>query len=131
MKISKYSYRVCFLLFFVITLLEFILIEAFSWAGFHGFGDVPMVYTGIGVLAIYLWIFFPGSALVIFNVIMLCRLKPPIGALGKYILTALSGIGAGIIIFQLDTYTIRILWQLIKIIIYFLEHSAWMEYPAP
>ena len=131
MKINKYSYRVCFLLFFVITLLEFILIEAISWAGFHGFGDVPMVYTGIGVLAIYLWTFFPGSALVIFYVIMLCRLKPPIGALGKYILTALSGIGAGIIIFQLDTYTIRILWQLIKIIIYFLEHSAWMEYPAP
>ena len=131
MKIKKYPYQICFLLFFVITLLEFILIEAFTWAGFHGFGDPPMVYTIQGALAIYLWTFFPGSALVIFYVIMLYRLKPPIGALGKYILTALSGIGAGIIIFLSDTYTVRILWQLIKIIIYLLEHSAWMEYPAP
>lgn len=131
MKIKKYPYQICFLLSFVITLLEFILIEAFTWAGFRGFGDPPMVYTKQGALAINLLTFFPGSALVIFYVIMLYRLKPPIGALGKYILTALSGIGTGIIIFQSDTYTVRILWQLIKVIIYLLEHSAWMEYPAP
>ena len=131
MKIEKYSYRLCFLLFFAITLLEFILIEAFIWAGFHGFGDPPMVYTRKGTLAINLWTFFPGSALVIFYVIMLYRLKPPISALGKYILTALSGIGAGIIIFLSDSYTVRILWQLIKVIIRLIEHSAWMEYPAP
>lgn len=131
MKINKYSYHVCFLLFFLITLLEFILFEAFTWAGFHGFGDPPMVYTTHGVLAINFWAFFPGSALVIFYVIMLYRLKPPTSAFWKYILTALSGIGTGIIIFQSDTYTVRILWQLIKVIIYLLEHSAWMEYPAP
>lgn len=131
MKIKKYPYQICFLLSFVITLLEFILIEAFTWAGFRGFGDPPMVYTKQGALAINLLTFFPGSALVIFYVIMLCRLKPPTSAFWKYILTALSGIGAGIIIFLSDTYTVRILWQLIKIIIYFLEHSAWMEYPAP
>lgn len=131
MKTKKFSYRVCFLLFLMFTLREFILIEAISWAGWHGFGDIPMVYTRQGELAIYFLAFFPGLTLIIFYVIMLYRLKPPVGAFLKYIFTALSGIGAGIIIFLSDTYTIRILWQLIKVIIYLLEHSAWMEYPAP
>lgn len=131
MKTKKYSYRVYFLLFLLFTLREFILIEAVSWAGWHGFGDIPMVYTRYGELAINFLAFFPGLTLIIFYVIMLYRLKPPAGAFLKYILTALSGIGAGIIIFQIDTYTVRILWQLIKVIIYLIEHSAWMEYPVP
>ena len=131
MKIKKYSYQICFLLFFVITLFEFILIEAFTWAGFRGFGDPPMVYTRQGALAINLLTFFPVSALIIFYVIMLYRLKPPTGAFWKYILTAVSGIGTGIIIFLSDTYAGRILWKLIKVTIRFIEHSAWMEYPAP
>lgn len=134
MKMNKHPYRHCFLLFLIITLLDCILTESFLWAGFHGFGDPPMEYTRLGELAANVWLLSPyliGLIIIIFLVWKLYRQRQPARIYFQYILTILGGIGTGVFIFYLDAYTIRIIQQFVKIIIFFIEHSAWMEYPAP
>ncbi|MCM1125641.1 MAG: hypothetical protein NC429_04145 [Lachnospiraceae bacterium] len=131
MKRNKAPYRICFLLFLLTALLECIMIEAFMWAGFHGFGDPPMIYTSQGNLAVNILTFLPGAILIIFYVLKLYRWKLPAGICWKYIFTALCGIGIGIILFFADACAGQILQPFVKQIIRLLEHSAWMEYPAP
>lgn len=134
MEIRKHPYWCCFLLFLTIALLECILTESFVWAGFHGFGDPPMEYTWLGELAANIHLLLPcltGFIIIVIFVWKLHRLRQPTRIYFQYTLTVLGGIGTGVFIFYLDAYTIRIIQQLVKIIIFFIEHSVWMEYPAP
>lgn len=134
MKTKRHHHQICFLLFLTAALLECIFIETIAWAGFNGFGGVTMVYTRKGAAATDMLILFPCLICLVFtvsSVIELYRQKSPTKRYFQFILTALCGIGTGILIFILDTYTIRIIWHFIKIMIGFIKHSSWMEYPIP
>lgn len=135
MKTKRHHRRICFLLFLTAALLEYIFIETFLWAGFHGFGSgTIIVYTKRGRVATDMLILFPCLiclVFTVFSVIELYRQKSPAKRYFQFILTALCGIGTGILIFILDTYTMRIIWHFINIMIGVIEHSSWMEYVIP
>lgn len=138
-----------FLLYFAVfaafSLVESVLVESFLWAGFHGFGCIAMEYTKQGKQAAGILLLSP--CLICFTIIIFFITafhkqeqsvkvyfkvhKPIQGKLCIWLTAALCGICTGVIIFLLDSYTLRILWNLIYKLIYLIEHSAWMKYPAP
>lgn len=139
LKNEKYIFSFCFVVFAAASLMESVLIESFLWAGFHGFGDIAMEYTkqgeraaGILLLSPYLVCFVVMFFFItIFHKPKQKTHKPAHSTRRVGCAAALFGTGIGIILFLLDSYTLRILWNLIYKLINFIEHSAWMKYPVP
>lgn len=139
LKNEKYIFSFYFAVFAAASLTESVLIESFLWAGFHGFGDIAMEYTkqgrraaGILLLSPYLVCF----VVIIFFITIFHRTKqkthkPAHSTCCVGCAAALFGTGTGIILFLLDSYTLRILWNLIYKLINLIQHSAWMNYPVP
>lgn len=139
LKNEKYIFSFYFVVFAAASLTESVLIESFLWAGFHGFGDIAMEYTkqgeraaGILLLSPYLVCF----VVIIFFISIFHKPKqkthnPTHSTHRIGCAAALFGTGTGIILFLLDSYTLRISWILIYKLINLIEHSAWMKYPMP
>ncbi|MGN0376268.1 MAG: hypothetical protein ACI4ED_01405 [Suilimivivens sp.] len=105
MKIKQHPYLICFFVFTFLTFAELIIVNAFSWASFAGFGFGNLKYSEAGITAYYICISIPFSIGFIFFVARLVTLHHQNEALIKYfsyILTTILGISTGIIFFLFD-----------------------------
>ena len=104
-KIKQHPYFICYFVFTFLTFSEYIIVNAFSWASFAGFGFGNLEYSKAGITAYHICIsipFFTGFILFIAGSITLYRRKEAFIKYFLYIATAISGIGTGIIVSLFD-----------------------------
>lgn len=106
-------YKKFFLTYTLITILELMILCAFAWATFSSPGTGPLEYTDTGEIAqniIHLPL-LSGLGIFLAKIISLHRKRENRKTYFMYILAGICGIMLGVIIFLLDTFTVRILWN--------------------
>lgn len=133
-KIKQHPYFICYFVFTLLAFSEYIIVNAFSWASFAGFGFGNLEYSKAGITAYYICISIPFSVGSIFSIATLIAFYHRKEAFIKYflyIVTAISGIGTGIIVSLFDDSLGGYIWYyaggciLTKII----RAMEWLEFP--
>ena len=133
-KINQHPYFTCFFVFALLTFTEYILVNAFSWASFAGFGFGNLEYSKTGITAYYICISIPfviGFILFIARSITLYRRKEAFIKYFLYIVTAISGVGTGIIVSLFDDSLGGYIWYYAGggILIKMIRAMEWLEFP--
>lgn len=133
-KINQHPYFTCFFVFALLTFTEYILVNAFSWASFAGFGFGNLEYSKTGITAYYICISIPFSVGSIFSIATLIAFYHRKEAFIKYflyIVTAISGIGTGIIVSLFDDSLGGYIWYYAGggILIKMIRAMEWLEFP--
>lgn len=127
-------YKKFLLTYILITILELIILCAFAWATFSSAGTGPLAYTDTGEIAINI-IYLPllsGLGIFLTKMISLYRKRENRKTYFMYILAGICGIMLGVIIFWLDTFTVRILWNTgIYPLIRIIHELRWVGFPYP
>ena len=126
---------ISFILFYMlIAILQSIIRNAVAWStyGGPGFGELEITHTGeIALMGIYLIPYPLGFGVFIDKMISLYRKKEKLRTYLLYVPACTSGIVLGIIIFWLDTYTIRFSWIFVDVLILIIRAVRWVDYPIP
>ena len=134
MKNNK-MYQKFLLTYTLITILELMILCAIAWATFSSAGTGPLAYTDTGEIAINIIYHLPllsGLGIFLAKMISLYRKRENRKTYFMYILAGICGIMLGIIIFLLDTLTVRILWNTgIYPVIRIIHKLRWVGYPYP
>lgn len=133
-KINQHPYFTCFFVFALLTFTEYILVNAFSWASFAGFGFGNLEYSKTGITAYYICIsipFFIGFIFSIATLITFYRRKEVFIKYVFYIVATLSGIGTGIIVSLFDDSLGGYIWYYAGggILIKMIRAMEWLEFP--
>lgn len=133
-KIKQHPYLIWFFVFTLLTFTEYILVNAFSWASFAGFGFGNLEYSKTGITAYYICIsipFFIGVIFFISGLITLYRRKEAFTKYFFYIVTAISGIGTGIIVSLFDDSLSGYIWYYAGggILTKMIRAMEWLEFP--
>ena len=133
-KIKQHPYFICYFVFTFLTFSEYIIVNAFSWASFAGFGFGNLEYSKAGITAYHICIsipFFTGFILFIAGSITLYRRKEAFIKYFLYIVTAISGIGTGIIVSLFDDSLGGYIWYYAGggILIKMIRAMEWLEFP--
>lgn len=133
-KIKQHPYLIWFFVFTLLTFTEYILVNAFSWASFAGFGFGNLEYSKAGITAYYICIsipFFIGVIFFIAKFISFYHRKEAFIKYFLYIVTTILGIGTGIVVSLFDDSLGGYIWYyagggiLTKII----KAMEWLEFP--
>lgn len=128
-------YKRFLLVYTLITILELMILCAIAWATFSSTGTGPLAYTDTGEIAIniiYHLSLLPGLGIFLAKMISLYRKRENRKTYFMYILASTCGIMLGIIIFWLDTLTVRILWNAgIYPVIRIIHKLRWVGFPYP
>ena len=131
-KIKQHPYFICYFVVTFLTFSEYIIVNAFSWASFAGFGFGNLEYSKAGITAYHICIsipFFTGFILFIAGSITLYRRKEAFIKYFLYIVTAISGIGTGIIVSLFDDSLGIWYYAGGGILIKMIRAMKWMEFP--
>lgn len=131
-KCKEYKFFILF--YMLIAILQSIIRNAVAWStyGGPGFGELEITHIGeIALMSIYLIPYLLGLGVFIDKMISLYRKKEKLRTYLLYVLACVSGIVLGIIIFWLDTYTIRFSWILVDVLILIIRAVKWVDYPIP
>ena len=131
-KINQHPYFICFFVFALLTFTEYILVNAFSWASFAGFGFGNLEYSKAGITAYYICISIPfsvGSIFSIATLITFYRRKEVFIKYVFYIVATLSGIGTGIIVSLFDESLGIWYYAGGGILIKMIKAMEWLEFP--
>lgn len=128
------DYKFFILFYILITILECIIWNIIAWStyGGPGFGELEITHTGeIVLINIYRIPYLLGLGVFIAKMISLYRKKENRKTYLLYVLACISGIILGIIIFWLDTFTVRLTWKVIWSLIYTIREIGWVDLPIP
>ena len=133
-KIKQHPYFICYFVFTFLTFSEYIIVNAFSWASFAGFGFGNLEYSKAGITAYRICISIPFSVGFIFSIATLIafyRRKEAFIKYFLYIVTAISGIGTGIIVSLFDDSLGGYIWYYAGggILIKMIRAMEWLEFP--
>ncbi|MDE7014080.1 MAG: hypothetical protein K2P19_05320 [Kineothrix sp.] len=122
------------LLFLFIMGIEYLHIcggYAAVWAGFNGFGVIPMEYSETGQRMVMVIFIFPALFLFLLLAWMIIKNGKQKAAVKYYVFdvcTWLLGIGAGIFLFYMfEEPRIMIMDSMTR----FIKAAGWLEYPVP
>ena len=131
-KINQHPYFTCFFVFALLTFTEYIIVNAFSWASFAGFGVGNLECAEAGITAYRICISIPFSVGFIFSIATLIafyRRKEAFIKYFLYIVTAISGVGTGIIVSLFDVNLGIWYYAGGGILIKMIRAMEWLEFP--
>ena len=131
-KIKQHPYFICYFVFTFLTFSEYIIVNAFSWASFAGFGFGNLEYSKAGITAYRICISIPFSVDFIFSIdtlIAFYRRKEAFIKYFLYIVTAISGVGTGIIVSLFDVNLGIWYYAGGGILIKMIRAMEWLEFP--